>query len=96
MLHAPGKVEFKAGKKELRGPVSVSNAEIAKKIHELNVKRDLTIEYVDADGNALTNELINMKFQGKQSETVSLDGNGKAVLRNAPLGPYRAVQPDRR
>jgi len=96
MLHAPGKVEFKAGKKELAGPVSVTSVEIANRIHELNIKRDLSIEYVDAEGNALTDEPINLTFHGNQCHSVTLDGTGRAVLANAPLGPFRALQPKRR
>lgn len=95
MLHAPGKVEFKAGKKELGGPVSVSSKEIANKISELNIKRDLAIEYVDADGNALMDEPINLHFNNQPAKTVSLDSSGKAVIKNAPLGPFRANQPRR-
>ena len=96
MLHAPGKVEFKAGKKELTGPVSVTSAEIASRINELDIKRDLTIEYVDADGNALTDEPISLTFHGNQRHSVTLDSTGRAVLANAPLGPFRALQPKRR
>lgn len=96
MLHAPGKVEFKAGKKELGGPVSVSSKEIANKIGELNIKRDLAIEYVDADGNALTDEPITLHFNNQPAKAVSLDGSGKAVINNAPLGPFRADQPRRK
>jgi uncharacterized protein (DUF2345 family) len=50
-VHGPGKIEFKASMKELAGPVSVPSVDIANKIHELNIKSDLEIEYVDADGN---------------------------------------------
>lgn len=96
MLHAPGKVEFKAGKKELGGPVSVSSKEIANKISELNIKRDLSIEYVDADDNALTDEPINLHFSNQATKNVSLDSGGKAVIKNAPLGPFRADQPRRK
>jgi type VI secretion system secreted protein VgrG len=96
MLHAPGKVEFKATRKELSGPVSVPSVEIANKIQELNLKRDLQIEYVDADGNALTNEPIDLYFQGHESKTVELDSDGKATIKNAPLGPFRANQPRRK
>lgn len=96
MLHALGKVEFKAGKKELGGPVSVPSKEIANKISELSIKRDLAIEYVDADGNALTDEPINLHFHNQAAKTISLDSNGRAVIKNAPLGPFRADQPRRK
>ncbi len=96
MLHAPGKVEFKAGKKELGGPVSVPTAEIANKISEMNMRRDLWIEYVDADGNALIDEPINLHFRGHPEKAVVLDGRGQAIIKNAPLGPFRADQPRRK
>lgn len=96
MLHAPGTVEFKAGKKELGGPVSVSSKEIANKVHELNLKRDLVIEYVDADGNALKDEPISLHFQHKSPKAVTLNANGQAIVRDAPLGPLRADQPRRK
>jgi type VI secretion system secreted protein VgrG len=95
-VHAPGKVEFKASAKELAGPVSVAGADIAMKISELNMKRDLEIEYVDADGNVLTDEPIDISFLGGTNKNVTLDGNGKAKLNNAPLGPFRSKQPKRK
>jgi type VI secretion system secreted protein VgrG len=95
-VHAPGKVEFKASKKELVGPVSASSADIAMKISEMNIKRDLEIEYVDADGNVLADEPIEISFSDDISKKVTLDGSGKAKLENVPLGPLRAKQPKRR
>jgi len=96
MLPAPGKVEFKAGKKELGGPVSVLSKEIANKISELSIKRDLAIEYVDADGNALTDEPVTLHFQDQPAKAVTLDASGQATIKNAPLGPLRADQPRRK
>ncbi|MEN3294077.1 MAG: type secretion system secreted protein VgrG, partial [Burkholderiales bacterium] len=95
-VHAPGKVEFKASAKELAGPVSASSAEIAMKISEMNIKRDLEIEYVDADGNVLTDEPVTLKFSDGLEKAAMLDGAGKAVIKNAPLGPFGAKQPRRR
>ena len=82
--------------KELTGPVSVPSVEIANKIGELNIKRDLQIEYVDADGNALTDEPIALRFSSGASNDVTLDGAGKAIVKNAPLGPFGAKQPTRK
>ena len=96
MVHGPGKIEFKASVKELAGPVSVSSPETAGKLHELNIKRDLEIEYVDAEGNALTDEPIDLDFLNADGKTVTLDGTGKATVKNVPLGPFRANQPKRR
>lgn len=95
-VHAPGKVEFKASKKELAGPVSVSSAEIAIKISEIDMKRDLEIEYVDADGNVLTDEPIDISFLSGANKDVTLDKTGKAKIKNAPLGPLRSKQPRRK
>lgn len=95
-VHAPGRVVLKATKKELTGPVSVSGMEMAMKISELYIKRDLEIQYVDADGNVLADEPICLKFSdGSEKQTV-LDGSGTSVLKNIPLGPFGAKQPRRR
>jgi type VI secretion system VgrG family protein len=96
MLHAPGKVEFKATLKELKSPVNVPTPEIANKISELDVKRDLELQYVDADGNALTDEPISLKFSDNKKHDIILDGSGRAIVKNAPLGPFRAEQPRRK
>ena len=96
MLHGPGKIEFKAGIKELAGPLSVSSVKIANKVHELNIKRDLEIEYVNAEGKALTDEPIAMVVSSGVDKSVTLDANGKATIKNAPLGPFGAKQPKRR
>lgn len=94
-VHAPGKVEFKATMKELTGPVRVPSPEVAHKIHELREKRDLEIEFVDADGNLLKDEEIALHFSNNTEKAVTLDSNGTATLKNAPLGPFRAKQPTR-
>lgn len=95
-VHAPGKVDFRAGKKELAGPVSVPSPELAMKVGELNIKRDLEIEYVDADGNVLTDEPIVFRFSNGPEKKAILDGSGKATIKKAPLGPFGARQPRRR
>ncbi|MFC5458397.1 type VI secretion system Vgr family protein [Massilia niabensis] len=95
-VHAPGKVEFKASKKELAGPVSVPSTDIAMKVPELNMKRDLEIEYVDADGNVLADEPIEFYFSDGLQKKVSLDGDGKATLKNVPMGQFRSKQPRRK
>jgi type VI secretion system secreted protein VgrG len=96
MLHGPGKIEFKASMKELAGPVIVTSPETAARLHELNIKRDLAIEYVDAEGNPLKNEPIDLDFLNADMKTVTLDGNGKATLKKAPFGPFRSNQPKRK
>lgn len=95
-IQGPGTVQFKAGMKEFAGPVSVPDAQTAMKVDELQMKRDLEIEYVDADGNHLIGEQIDLRFSGDEERAVTLGGNGKATVRNVPLGPFRAKQPKRR
>jgi type VI secretion system secreted protein VgrG len=96
MLHGPGKIEFKASMKELAGPLSVTSPLTAAKLHELNIKRDLEIEYVDAEGNALKNEPIDMNFLNADAKKLTLDSSGKATLKKAPFGPFRSNQPNRK
>jgi type VI secretion system secreted protein VgrG len=96
MLHAPGKVEFKASMKELTGPIRVPTIDIANKIYELHIKRDVEIQYKDADGNVLTDEPIELRFKDIPEKTVHLDSEGKATIKNVPLGPLHAKQPKRR
>lgn len=95
-VHAPGKAEFKASMKEFAGPVSASSADIAMKISEMNIKRDLEIEYVDADGKVLTDEPVTLKFSDTVEKAMTLDSAGKALIKDAPLGPFGAKQPRRR
>ena len=94
-LHGPGKMEFKASMKELAGPVRVPSLEIANKTHELNLKRDLTLEYIDADGNPLSDEPIVMNFRD-EAKSVMLDSEGKVTIKNVRLGPFSASQPRRK
>lgn len=95
LIHGPGTMEFKASMTELAGPVSVSSIEIAKKIHELNIKRDLEVEYVDAEGKHLTGETIALSFSDGTTKTLILDDGGKIKLKKSALGPFRAKQPTR-
>ena len=95
-VHAPGKVDFKASKKELAGPLSMAGVDLAMKVAELNIRRDLEIEYVDADGNVLKDEPVALKFSNGAEKTATLDASGKAILKNVPLGPFGAKQPQRK
>ena len=72
------------------------SVQIAMKVRELNIKRDLEIEYIDADGNVLSDEPIFFKFSDGTEKTSMLDSSGKATLKKVPLGPFRAKQPRRR
>ncbi|CDG82652.1 rhs element Vgr domain protein [Janthinobacterium agaricidamnosum NBRC 102515 = DSM 9628] len=95
-IHGPGKMEFKSSMRDLTGPLNIPNIEIANKIYEINIKRDLKIEYVDADGNFLKNEPITLNFLNKQPTLLTLDKEGTATIKNAPLGPFRAEQSKRK
>jgi type VI secretion system secreted protein VgrG len=44
----------------------------------------------------LTNEPIDLNFLNAEAKTVTLDGSGKATLKNAPFGPFRSNQPKRK
>ena len=95
-VHGPGTMSFRASMKELTGPLSVPSLDMAFKVGELNIKRDLEIEFVDADGNVLTNEPVSMRFSNEVERAVRLGADGKAKLKNVPLGPIKAKQPKRR
>ncbi len=95
-VHGPGTMSFKASMKELTGPLSVPSLDMAFKVGELNLKRDLEIEFVDADGNVLTNEPVAMRFSNEVERAVTLGADGKAKLKSVPLGPIKAKQPKRR
>jgi uncharacterized protein (DUF2345 family) len=94
-IHGPGKIDFKASMKELTAPLSVPNVSTASKISEVSLKKDLYIEYVDANGNNLTGEPIELGFFGGISKSLVLDSTGTGVLKNVPLGPLLAKQPKR-
>ena len=95
-LSGPGKMEFKASMKELSGPLSVPSTDIASRLNELEIKGDLEIEYVDADGNLLSDEPIEIILQNGKSLDLTLDAKGTAVAKNIPLGPLSARQPRRK
>lgn len=95
-VHAPGKIEFKASMKELAGPVKIRSSAEALKVHELDRKRDLELGFVDAEGKVLKGEDIALRFSDSTNRVVTLDSDGKATVRNAPLGPFGARQPTRR
>lgn len=95
-VHGPGTMSFRASMKELTGPLSVPSLDTALKVGELNIKRDLEIEFVDADGNVLTNEPVSVRFSNEVERAVTLGADGKAKLKNVPLGPINAKQPKRR
>jgi hypothetical protein len=70
----------------------VPSLDIANKIHELNIKSDLEIEYVDAEGNVPVGEPITLRFANGERKEITLDDKGKGVLKDVPLGPFSADQ----
>jgi type VI secretion system secreted protein VgrG len=63
---------------------------------DVSVKRDLHLEYVDADGNALQHDPIQAHAWDGQTHDSTLDGAGKAVLNNVSRGSFRADQTKRK
>jgi type VI secretion system secreted protein VgrG len=60
------------------------------------VKRDLHLEYVDADDNPLQHDLIQAHAWDGHQHDSTLDGTGKAVLNNVSRGSFRAEQVKRK
>jgi type VI secretion system secreted protein VgrG len=56
------------------------------------VKRDLHLEYVDADDNPLQHDPIQAHAWDGHQHDSTLDGTGKAVLNNVSRGSFRAEQ----
>jgi type VI secretion system secreted protein VgrG len=95
-VHGPGTMTFKASMKEFVGPLSVPSPGHAFSVSEIHIKRDMEVEYVDADGNVPQNEPIALVFHDGTKKTLTLDEEGKAVIQDAPSGPLSAKQPKRR
>jgi type VI secretion system secreted protein VgrG len=74
------------GQKNMSIPDQHSN------ISDLNTKRDLHLEYVDADGSPLQHDPIQSHLWDGQQENSTLDAAGKAILKNATRGSFRAEQ----
>lgn len=65
------------------------------KITGLDMKRDLEVHYLDAEGNPLKNEPINMHFSDDARKAVSLDEAGRATIKDAQFGQLKTEQPRR-
>ncbi len=59
---------------------------------DVNVKRDLHLEYVDADGNPLQHDPIQAHAWDGHQHNSTLDGTGKTILSNVSRGSFRAEQ----
>lgn len=63
---------------------------------DVNVKRDLHLEYVDADGNPLQYDPIQAHVWDGKQHNCTLDATGKTVLSNVSRGSFRAEQVKRK
>ena len=59
---------------------------------DVNVKRDLHLEYVDADGNPLQHDPIQAHAWDGHQHNSTLDETGKTILSNVSRGSFRAEQ----
>jgi type VI secretion system secreted protein VgrG len=63
---------------------------------DVSVKRDLHLEYVDADDNPLQHDPIQAHAWDGQTHHNTLDSKGKTVLSNISRGSFRAEQTKRK
>ncbi|WP_242538661.1 type VI secretion system Vgr family protein [Trinickia acidisoli] len=89
-IHAPGKIDIKGAQHSFGGPTS-----LAETYNLEGKKADMRIRYVDADGNVPTGESLHLAAEDGTTHGVSLDGEGKAELKNINFGSLTAVQPKR-
>jgi type VI secretion system secreted protein VgrG len=59
---------------------------------DVNIKRDLHLEYTDADGNPLQHDPIQAHAWDSHQHNCVLDGKGKTILSNVFRGSFRAEQ----
>ncbi|HAT32372.1 MAG TPA: type VI secretion system tip protein VgrG, partial [Janthinobacterium sp.] len=78
------------------GAQSMSAPDLKSNVADVTVKRDLHLEYVDADENALQHDAIQSHAWDGQKHDSTLDGVGKAVLSNVSRGSFRADQINRK
>ncbi|SFD17695.1 type VI secretion system Vgr family protein, partial [Collimonas sp. OK412] len=81
-----------AASHSLPGPKNMSVPDQHSNISDLSTKRDLHLEYVDADGSPLQHDPIQSHLWDGQQENSTLDGTGKTILKNATRGSFRAEQ----
>jgi type VI secretion system secreted protein VgrG len=70
--------------------------DLSTNVVDVAVKRDLHLEYADADGNALKHDPIEAHAWDGQNHAATLDGDGKTVLSNVSRGSFRAEQVKRK
>ena len=59
---------------------------------DVGIKRDLHLEYVDADDNPLQHDPIQAHAWDGHLHDSTLDGMGKTILSNVSRGSFRAEQ----
>ena len=89
-IHAPGKIDIKGAQHSFAGPTS-----LAETYNLEGKKAEMRLRYVDADGNVPFGEPLQLAAQDGATHSVSLDGEGKAVLKNIDFGSLTAVQTKR-
>jgi type VI secretion system secreted protein VgrG len=71
---------------------SMAAPDLKSDVVDVSVKRDLHLEYVDADDNPLQHDPIQAHaWDGHQHDT-TLDASGKTILSNVSRGSFRAEQ----
>jgi type VI secretion system secreted protein VgrG len=85
MIHGPGTMEFKAGMKELTGP-----AQATPHLHQFPIGEiapaEMVIERFYHDDEALAGAPFLAIFSDGSHRKGTLDGNGRAVLKDVPPG----------
>ena len=89
-IHAPGKIDIKGAQHSFAGPTS-----LAETYNLEGKKAEMRLRYVDADGNVPIGEPLRLAAEDGATHSVSLDGEGKAVLKNIDFGSLTAVQTKR-
>ncbi|MGZ5198874.1 MAG: type VI secretion system Vgr family protein [Telluria sp.] len=75
---------------------SMSPPDLKTNVVDVSVKRDLHLEYVDADGKPLQHDPIQAHAWDGQQHDSTLDGAGTAILSNVSRGSFRAEQTKRK
>jgi type VI secretion system secreted protein VgrG len=75
---------------------SMAAPDLKSNVVDVSVKRDLHLEYVDADGNSLQDDPIQAHAWDGQKHDSTLDGAGKTTLTNVSRGSFRAEQTKRK
>jgi uncharacterized protein involved in type VI secretion and phage assembly len=89
MLHGPGKIEFKASKKELTGPESASRALPA--LPKLaNLRNFVELNHHWPDLTPVAGGAYRVVFADGTSKEGTLDAKGFARIENIPPGPVQA------